>query len=295
MNCSKNLLQAYLNGNYLVEIYSDGTKIRYLNEEKFKPLFPESIDLKITNYCDNNCLMCHEESSILGRHAYLSHPFLDTLKKGSELAIGGGNPLTHPDLISFLIRMKKQGVICNITINQNHLLKNIDLINYLIKEKLIYGLGISVINKDYLDDIIDFSRSYKNAVIHVIAGIVDEQIINLLSNKSLKLLILGYKLLGRGKSFYDIEIENRINYLKDNILDIGKKFDIISFDNLAIEQLKLKSKINPDDFNSYYMGDDGMFTMYIDLVKEEFSVSSITKIRYPLLNNIFDMFDKIKK
>ena len=69
----------------------------------------------------------------------------------------------------------------------------------------------------------------------------------------------------------------------------------ISFDNLAIEQLKLESKINPDDFNNYYMGDDGMFTMYIDLVKEEFSVSSITKIRYPLLNNIFDMFDKIKK
>ena len=116
-----NLLKKYQNGNYEVRIYHDGSKIRLTKAEEFSPLFPESIDLKITNYCDLGCKMCHEKSSLDGKHALLNHLFLDTLCAGTELAIGGGNPLAHPDLKAFLIRMKSQGVICNLTVNVIHL------------------------------------------------------------------------------------------------------------------------------------------------------------------------------
>lgn len=44
------LLSKYNNGNYTVEIYNDGTKIRETKEEDFIASFPENIDLKITNY-----------------------------------------------------------------------------------------------------------------------------------------------------------------------------------------------------------------------------------------------------
>jgi hypothetical protein len=42
------------------------------------------------------------------------------------------------------------------------------------------------------------------------------------------------------------------------------------------------------------MGDDGNFTMYIDLVNQEFAQSSVSTERHPIMNDIKDMFNKIK-
>ena len=54
-------------------------KIRKTMDDDFIPIFPESIDIKITNYCENNCPMCHESSNINGTHANLNHPFLTVI------------------------------------------------------------------------------------------------------------------------------------------------------------------------------------------------------------------------
>ena len=50
----KNILASYKNGNYHVLLYEDGTKIRYNNLETLIPDFPESFDMKISNYCPFN-------------------------------------------------------------------------------------------------------------------------------------------------------------------------------------------------------------------------------------------------
>ena len=42
---------------------------------------------------------------------------------GTEIAIGGGNPMSHPELESFFFRMKDRKIISNITINQFHFMK----------------------------------------------------------------------------------------------------------------------------------------------------------------------------
>ena len=73
---AKQLLQKYKNGNYTVFLYTDGTKEKITEEEYFKAEFPDSIDLKITNYCDANCPMCHEKSTRNGKHGNLFEPFL---------------------------------------------------------------------------------------------------------------------------------------------------------------------------------------------------------------------------
>lgn len=286
-----NLLREYKNGNYKIKLFDDGTKIRYTKDDEFIPEFPESIDLKITNKCDLECPMCHEKSVKNGENANLNHPFLNTLKRGTELAIGGGNPLEHPDLISFLNRMKKQGIICNITINQIHFKRNKSLIQSMIDDKLIYGIGISIINGLYFDEIIEFANINKNSVLHVIAGIIDIKTLEKLYDKNLKLLILGYKNIGKGISYYSKKIEDNIQFLEEYILDISKHFEVVSFDNLSIDQLKMKTKIN--DFDLLYMGDDGEFTMYIDLVKEEFAKSSISNTRYKIKDDIKEMFNVI--
>ena len=157
------LLASYLNGNYVVRLYEDGTKIKDTKDEAFVASFPDSMDVKITNYCDLNCPMCHEMSNALGKEGDLNSEFFSSLKKGVELAIGGGNPLTHKDLIPFLKRMKDKGIICNLTINEKHLLKNKELVNELIKDKLIYGLGVSLneINKET----IEFAKINRNMLL----------------------------------------------------------------------------------------------------------------------------------
>ena len=97
------LLGTYQNGNYTVKIYDNGTKIRENDLDFFEPDTVESMDIKITNSCDKMCPFCHEASTPDGKHGdILNLPFLDTLHPYTELAIGGGNPLSHPDLIPFL-------------------------------------------------------------------------------------------------------------------------------------------------------------------------------------------------
>lgn len=293
MQQCRRLLREYINGNYTVRIYSDGTKIRFSNDDEFYPIFPESIDLKITNQCDLRCPMCHEKSTPMGKEGDLNHPFFDTLVPGTELALGGGNPLSHSSLIPFLLRMKLKGIICNITVNQVHLIKHQELIQKLIDERLINGVGISITKDLFIEEIIDFLAKNPNSVVHVIAGIITPKLLEKLYDHNIKLLILGYKYVGRGESYFSDKNEENMNWLEQNILDISSHFSIVSFDNASIHQLKMKHKV--EDYKTLYMGDDGEYTMYIDLVKKQFAMSSVTRKRYKLKENIVSMFNKVKK
>ena len=111
------MLATYTNGNTRVTIDHNGTKTRrYRSDQPVKLDHPESIDVKITNYCDLGCEYCHENSTVEGEHADIEVLLntLSTLPRGVELAIGGGNPLSHPDIIPLLTRLKSMGFIVNI-------------------------------------------------------------------------------------------------------------------------------------------------------------------------------------
>lgn len=288
-----NLIGTYQNGNYLTSIFDDGTKIRETEKDIFIPNFPESFDLKITNYCNALCPMCHEGSTSYGLHGDILNPkFINTLQPYTECSAGGGNPLSHPDLLEFLQILKSKNIIANITVNQKHFLENQEFIQKLVDDKLIYGLGISVVEVN--DTLIEMIQKYPNAVVHVINGIINENNLDKMYNKNLKLLILGYKEFRRGKYFYSTEVEDKKLKMYDLLPKILNKFKVVSFDNLAIKQLDVKRLLSEDKWNEFYMGDDGQYTMYIDLVENKFAKSSISEIRYDLLDNIIDMFNVVR-
>ena len=79
------------------------------------------------NYFANNILVsnCHENSTLYGKHGNLfDHKWLDTLHPYCELAIGGGNPLAHPQLEEFLLICKEKKAIPSMTVNQIHFEKD---------------------------------------------------------------------------------------------------------------------------------------------------------------------------
>lgn len=291
----KDILTTYINGNYNVVLLNDGTKIRYNDLNNLTPSFAESIDCNITEKCDGNCGYCYLGCTVDGKHADLFQPFFDTLHRGQELALNG-NDLTHPQLEEFLIRMKDKGVICNLTVNQIHFIRCIDKLRDLNQRRLIYGLGVSLVNSND-EKLYKYLKEFPNAVLHTIDGLLSSEDIYNLSDKNIKLLILGYKVLGRGDEYYHkhrTEIERNINWLKDNIIFLRDKFEVISFDNLAIEHIDLKNKVSRDVWNYFYMGDEGSYTFYIDAVNKEFALSSLSPERYSLKDNVDEMFMTIR-
>ena len=292
------LIGSYKNGNICTAIFADGTKIRETDADEFIPDFAENMDIKISDYCDMGCSMCHEGSSTNGKHGdILNAKFIDTLHPYQEVAIGGGDATSHPDLLSFLRKLKEKKVIANITVNQCHFEQKQDLIKQLVEEELIRGIGVSLVNPTR--EFIDLVKQYPNAVIHVINGILSSSDIQTLADQNLKLLILGYKHLRRGNEWYETDksnIEDKQKWLKDNIGDIINKFKVVSFDNLAIEQLDVRRLMGEDEWNEFYMGDDGTMTYYIDMVERKFAKSSTTPMdkRHDLLENVDDMFQVVK-
>ncbi len=285
----RNLLSTYKNGNYTVSIYDDGTKIKESEDDVFCSLFPDSIDLKITNCCDLLCPMCHENSTKGGEHAILEAEFLDNLTAGTELAIGGGNPLSHPGLVPFLERMKARGVVCNITVNERHLLKDMGQVCLLMDKGLVHGVGVSIYTAER--ETVDFLLR-PGAVAHLIAGLVTPPLINRLKDR--RVLLLGYKKRGRGTDYYSENVERRIEWLKAVLPRLLSHFASVSFDNLALSQLGVKELLSPEEFELYFMGEDGESSMYIDLVKRRFAISSTSEISYPIEGSVEGMLGKIK-
>ena len=281
-----NLLHEYDNGNCHVQLFDDGTKIREYDGDP-QPVFPESIDLKLTNKCDLNCTFCHEEATADGAHANIDwlRRILYELPAGVEIALGGGNPLVYPNLADLLLSMKTHGLVMNMTVNAKHLMPyHTDLLQYRERLGWITALGISYASG--CDDAIR-EASDNNTVVHFIAGV--HRIEDLERLNPQKALILGYKQHGRGKG-HEVDQSD----WRDRIAALMTQH-ALAFDNLALVQLNIKNKIDPAIWDKHYMGDDGTFTMYVDAVKQQFAKSSISP-RYDAAGlSLYELFAWVRQ
>ena len=162
---------------------------------------------------------------------------------------------------------------------------------------MVYGIGVSLQNAT--DELIEKMNSIPNTVLHTIVGILSEDDIMKLKDHNIKILLLGYKQLQRGVNYlnsHNDEVNKNKQYVYDNLSDITNWFNVVSFDNLAIEQLDVKRIVPENEWEEFYMGDDGGYTFYIDMVKGEFSKNSIAQDRYPIGEKTIDeMFQFIQE
>ena len=299
----------YKNGNYAVIILQNGTKIRYNEEDVFIPDHFESVDIKITNQCPHNCLYCHEASHPTGEHADLNKymSFMETIHPYTELAIGGGNPLLHPQLDSFLQYCKDKKFIPSMTVNWKDFIEEHERILKFTQDGLLYGIGVSMPTPDTVVDkqlLYSYIQDTPNTVCHLILGIHDLVSILEISHMidSPRVLFLGYKSFRRGSHYLDKyygSIDNNIHDIRSYISRMKQglvkdlHFNPMAFDNLALQQLQM----NTTDYvqSPFYMGDDGQFTLFLDLVNGEYAKSSTSEDRFPIENKSADqIFEHIR-
>lgn len=269
------ILAHYRNGGFDVSILDDGTKIR----ERIgvaPPIWPETMDLKITDWCDAGCAWCHEGSTKRGRHGDVDAivEVLSPLPAGIEIAIGGGDPMSHPDFDRLVRTLRDMGLIANVTINGRHLGRHRGRLEDLIAEKAIHGVGVSVFGS-----IPDWE--YEHLVLHMIAGVDDPAMLEGAPRK--KVLILGYKTFGRGeryKSKRPKTVDDRIAQWRRELLWIAAEHHV-AFDTLAIAQLEPRRLFRSQaDYDRRYMGDEGQFSMYMDGVERTFGMASYAPERF---------------
>ena len=274
---------SYKNGNCIVTLQEDGTKIReWPDGEMPTPCVPESIDLKITNSCDLGCPWCHESSIKNDAHAKTQHirQIVNGLPPGVELALGGGNLFEHPYLEHIVCYLSMKYIV-NLTVNAAHLRERTQInemdLRALVYFGTIHGIGVSY-DQRYERDILELDLP--NVVIHLIVGVHSPCLAVKLLGMGKKVLVLGYKRYGRGASYrIDDELICEWSAYVPRLITEGS--GTIAFDTLALQQLHVRKRLTERTWNSLYMGDDGQFTMYIDAVKMEFAASSTSR-RVPL-------------
>lgn len=299
----RRLLAQYQNGNYMVYLFDDGTKVRETDGDDFIPAFSENTDVCLTKKCCNlgpdgiinNCKFCYEGCTPNGKHGRIDYHFLDTLHAGTEVALNG-NDMDHPQLDELLHKLKEKGVFANITVSKNQFLRNYEKIIDYQRKELLYGIGISANSFD--DEFIKMLEGVKNSVVHTIAGICTFGEYKKLFGHLVKVLVLGYKNRGRGVEYLkknNSDIYDNIQELNDNLQEVAKNVLVLSFDNLAIEQLQNIHAVVGEDWDTFYMGDDGNYTFYIDLVAGTFAKNSCIDERFPIGDkSMDDMFNFIR-
>lgn len=268
----------YNNGNALITLESDGTRVISF-EDELQLEYPLNIDIRVSTKCAFGmnpktgkafCSFCHESATTDGTECDYDQlkEVLKNLPKGIELAIGS-NELTN-SLINFLEWAYKKEFVCNLTINQGHIYRDFPQISFCIKNNWIKGLGISYrdgLKWNVAQNILD----YPNTVVHVIAGIDSYQEIEHLSKKGVKkILILGEKNFGFNLGNVDLTTRKHKEWFWW-VHKLFKKFEVVSFDNLAIEQLKIKRFFTEENWNIFNQGEH---SFYINAVNQYFSPSS---------------------
>lgn len=289
---------SYRNGNYVVTIFNDGTKTFDLDEgeTELKSAWPNAIDCWITDKCDGGCPYCYAGCRPDGKHGMLIRPkLLYSIHPYTEIAINV-NDMSHPELEKFLEELISRKLIPNLTINQKHITKNYDMLSEWQTRGLFFGLGVSITDTKNADEM-DLIKYFPNSVAHVIAGIVTEEDLKVLNDLP-RMLILGYKVTESSRLY--LQNHDNMDKYRRNLISLRHWLDsdtdsdlIIGFDNVAIDDLGVKSMVSEEEWKKSYLGQEGTDSLFINLVNDTYGLNSYTKERFKLTDNIGEMFDVI--
>ncbi len=270
---------------------SDGTKIRFsfespqTSENPSKSTLPELMDVKITNFCTQNCNFCYQDSSADGKHSEMNPYSLAKMLSEMqifEVALGGGEPLSHPNFIDYLISLRREGIIPNFSTKD---------ISWLMDNrkwpKIIEYIGsfafsaFSVADVQRLGYLLEYNGIDRNkASIQIIPAIMDEwnfsSVLREANNRAIRVTLLGFKEKGRGvktKEYQDNE-NKMFTIMKE--LSIKGDLPYVSIDTvLASKYEDVLKELNIPSW--LFHTEEGKFSAYFDAVERKFGPSSFCR------------------
>lgn len=299
----------FRNGNYWFSSSYDGSRARFKTEEgKCVPLYPELIDLKVTNQCDHMCPFCYMDASPDGKHADFNQLRLTInnltkeygytrYKRKIEFAIGGGNILCYPDLEELFKLLKEKGHIINTTVKASDYKRITEEENFTkLFSEYVNGIGVSVCNDEDFEILTKLGvyndwntgKPHFNVTVHLIPEMLGvnktrKYVVELRKYGFFYFLFLGYKTNGRGKNV------NHKTFANDELTDLFYNIYCISIDTTFANRYRswLEKNWNTEDTVTYT---EGEYSMYIDGVenvayKSSYDLSTPYPLTRPEINN----------
>lgn len=260
-----------------------GTKIRLALDKKqpaiTKGFAPELVDLKITDYCPKKCAFCYQNSTVNGLHGNMDYitSVLDCLSQHHvfEVAIGGGEPIDHPQFIEILQKCKYYHIVPNFTTKnitwlsddkkRQAILENIGGFSYSIDcDRDVRKLGFLL--EQYG---IDKHRIQVQIVEGVLSEYLFTKVLEECSYHNITLTILGFKTTGRGDSFLQKHNINTFNWF-DLVKKMQKKGHYVSIGIDTVIAQKYSDELKNQGINGlFYTKKEGQFSCYIDGVTQQ--------------------------
>lgn len=253
-----------------------GLTFRWGKNLKDNPLFaphPELVDISISNHCSKACSFCYRNStknnSFMTLEEYnnildlLQHP-----KWGNvfQIAIGGGEPLEHPDFIEIIKATHYRKIVPNFTTNG-------DLIDKTIAKEIASKVGAVAISCQNIDELytpkVDILSEHgiKTNIHFLLNSDTLQQAINILKgeyNKSLTkinaIIFLTYKPYGRANESKTLNLNDDFMTFV-NLIDNSKCCAKIGFDACFVPNLMKYTKVNTNYIDPC---ECAFFSVYID-------------------------------
>jgi len=249
----------------------------HFHENPYMAPWPELVDISISNYCTNNCDYCYRQSNETGSFMSLENfqiclEQLSNKKFGGvfQIALGGGEPLLHPDFSKMLRLAKKYNIIPNYTTSGNYFTeKNLKTTreccgaiavswdpsrNLTLEELKEIG---ELLKNNNIPSNIHFvvSKSTIESAIDILKGKLDEYLENFNS-----VIFLTYKPTGRASNSDTIQQGDELKEFLE-LVDDPRTVLKIGFDACFVPVLIKYTAIDTDFVDSC---ECGFFSLYID-------------------------------
>ncbi len=197
---------------------------RTLRDNPHMAPIPELIDISVSNHCTKGCIFCYRDS--LPNNKFMSLKDYEFVLKSVydnkwgnvfQVALGGGEPLEHPDIIEILKITRKYGVVPNFTTNALHASNRIaSQIKPLVGAVAISYQNIDAITSSNASVFIE--EGVKTNIHYLLNRKNIYQGIEILEGKYNELLdgfnsivFLTYKPMGRGTGDLCLELNNSLS------------------------------------------------------------------------------------
>lgn len=129
------LIRRHSEGYNFVADTETGITMRWgksFSDDPYRAPIPELVDISISNHCTKGCSFCYRDS--IPNNVFMSLADYEFVIKSLaserwgnvfQVALGGGEPLEHPDFIDILKVTRNYGVVPNFTTNAMHISKEI--------------------------------------------------------------------------------------------------------------------------------------------------------------------------